>query len=65
MIKHDTTLPPCLAQAVCTTHCVADPRCAHLPDDDLPPWLGERMRNTTHDIHRAAEEAAQDSEDAA
>ena len=36
------------------------------PDrDELPPWLGERMRRTTHDIHRAAAEAAQDTEDTA
>ncbi|MGP1666711.1 MAG: hypothetical protein ACTS5I_12520 [Rhodanobacter sp.] len=40
----------------------------HLPidtDDELPPWLGERMRDTFHDIFRAADEAANDSEDAA
>lgn len=51
----DTTLPPLLATA------------QHLPidtDDELPPWLGERMRNATHDIHRAAFEAALDSKDA-
>jgi hypothetical protein len=32
-------------------------------DDDFPPWLGERMRQTTYDIHRAAAERAQDEED--
>lgn len=65
MHKHDTTLPPCLARgAVCTTHCVADPKCAHLPpDDELPPWLGERVRDITHDIYRTAEEAAADDQE--
>lgn len=50
----DTTLPPLLAAA------------QRLPidtDDDLPPWLGQRMRDTTLHIHRAAAEAAQDSQD--
>jgi len=50
------TLPPPLAAA------------QHLPidtDDDLPPWLGQRMRDATHAIHRAAHEAALDSEDTA
>ena len=50
----DTTLPPPLAAA------------QRLPidtDDDLPPWLGQRMRDTTLHIHRAAAEAAQDSQD--
>jgi hypothetical protein len=50
----DSLLPPCLASA------------QQEPDgdnDELPPWLGERMRDTTHDIHRAAAEAAQDSQD--
>jgi len=51
----DDTLPPHLA------HCVRSP----LPDDDeLPPWLGQRMRDTTHHIiRRAALAAAQDHED--
>jgi hypothetical protein len=45
-------LPPVLA------------RCVHRPelDDELPPWLGERFRDITHDIHRAAFEAQQDEE---
>lgn len=48
-------LPPCLASA------------QHTPtsdDDELPPWLGQRMRDTTHHIHRAAHEAQQDEQDA-
>lgn len=52
----DATLPPTLAAA------------QRLPidtDEELPPWLGERMRDTFHDIFHAAAEAAQDSEDAA
>lgn len=32
-------------------------------DEELPPWLGERIRRTTNDIHRAAYEAEQDSKD--
>lgn len=32
------------------------------PDDELPPWLGERYRDTTHDIHRAVFEAAADED---
>ena len=47
----DTTLPPYVA------------RQQHLPidyDDDLPPWLGERIRDTTYHIHRDAEEASHD-----
>jgi hypothetical protein len=58
MIKHDTTLPPCLAQQQ------REPLAIDY-GDDLPPWLGERMRDTTFHIHRAAIETAQDSEDAA
>lgn len=56
MRTRDTTLPPKLAAA------------QHLPidtDDELPPWLGERMRDTFHDIFHAAADAATDSEDAA
>jgi hypothetical protein len=58
MLKHDTTLPPILAQQ----------QRQPLPidyDDDLPPWLGQRVRDTTFHIHRAAAETAHDSEDAA
>lgn len=55
MIKHDTTLPPCLAQQQ------REPLAIDY-GDDLPPWLGARVRDTTHDIHRAAEEAAADQE---
>lgn len=54
MPKHDTTLPPCLAAA------------QRLPidtDDELPPWLGERMRDTFLDIFQAAHEVAQDKKD--
>ena len=52
MTAHDTTLPPVLA------------RCMRGPDDDeLPPWLGERFRDITHDIHRAAAEAERDTEE--
>lgn len=47
----DVTLPPHLA--ACVTVNQAE-------DDDLPPWLGERMRDITHDIHRAAAERAQE-----
>lgn len=32
------------------------------PDDELPPCLGERLRDITEDIHRAAEEAALEEE---
>lgn len=33
-------------------------------DGELPPWLGERFRDITHDIHRAAiEEAQEEKED--
>ncbi len=55
MNGRDTTLPPPLAAA------------QRLPidtDDELPPWLGQRMRDTTHHIHRAAAEAALDAEEA-
>lgn len=31
---------------------------APVEDDELPPCVGERMRETTYDIHRAAAEAA-------
>ncbi|WP_424682955.1 hypothetical protein [Frateuria sp. YIM B11624] len=31
-------------------------------DDELPPWLGERLRQATHDIYRAEFERAQDEE---
>lgn len=31
-------------------------------DDELPPWLGQRMRDTTHHIHRAAAEVAQEQD---
>lgn len=54
MTGRDTTLPPLLA------HSQRTPRD---DDDELPPWLGQRMRDTTHHIHRAAIEAAQDFED--
>lgn len=33
-----------------------------IDEDELPPWLGERMRDTTHHIHRAAAEAAQEQD---
>jgi hypothetical protein len=36
-----------------------------IDEDELPPWLGQRMRDTTHHIHRAAAEAAQDHQDTA
>lgn len=55
MTAHDTTLPPLLANSQRTP----------LDDDDeLPPWLGQRLRDTTDHIHRAAFEAALDSKDA-
>lgn len=55
MTSLDTTLPPLLARA----------QRAPLDDDDeLPPWLGQRMRDTTHHIHRAAHHAQQDEQDA-
>lgn len=49
----DNTLPPTLAR------CVR----GRADDDELPPWLGERFRDITHDIHRAAADAARDTED--
>lgn len=52
----NNTLPPCLDAA------------QRLPvdtDDELPPWLGERMRDAFHDIFRKAAETAQDQEDPA
>ena len=33
-------------------------------DDELPPWLGERYRDITMDIHRAATETALDERNA-
>lgn len=56
MNAHDSTLPPHLAE--CVTH-------AHLPtepEDDLPPWLGHRMQDVTHTIHRVASEQAQEED---
>lgn len=50
----DSTLPPPLATAQ---------RRPIDTDDELPPWLGQRMRDTTHYIHRAAAEAEQDHPD--
>jgi hypothetical protein len=47
-------LPPTLA--ACTHNAPVD-------DDELPPWLGERMRDVTHHIHHGAREASIDSED--
>jgi hypothetical protein len=32
------------------------------PDDELPPCVGEKFRQTTYDIHRAAREAEQTKE---
>lgn len=32
-------------------------------DDARPVWLGERMRDVTHAIHRTAHEAALDDQD--
>lgn len=58
MPMRDTTLPPCLAQQQRAPLAIDY-------DDDLPPWLGQRVRDTTFHIHRAAIETAQDSEDAA
>jgi hypothetical protein len=52
---HDTALPP---------HLAAAQRAPLDDDDELPPWLGQRMRDATHDLHRAAFEAALDSKDA-
>ena len=52
----DTTLPPALVRSQ-----------RDAPDDDddeLPPWLGQRMRDTTYHIHRAADKATLDSKDA-
>lgn len=34
-------------------------------DDELPPWLGERLRDITLHLHRDAHEASLDSEDTA
>lgn len=31
-------------------------------DEELPPWLGERLRDTIHDIHFAAVEADQETD---
>lgn len=55
MSATDTTLPPQLA------HCMRSP--LPIDDEELPPWLGERVRDTTHHIYRAAAEAAQDQQD--
>lgn len=55
MSARDTTLPPLLARSQ---------RSPLDDDDELPPWLGQRIQDTTHDIHRAAFEAALDSKDA-
>lgn len=34
-------------------------------DDELPPWLVERLRDITHRLQRDAHEASLDSEDTA
>lgn len=57
MTARDTTLPPLLAGC-------QRPAIDGSDDDELPPWLGQRMRDATHHIHRAAHEAALDSKDA-
>ena len=31
-------------------------------DDELPPCVGEKFRQTTYEIHRAAEEAAHEDD---
>jgi len=49
----DTTLPP---------HLAAAQRVPADDDEELPPWLGERMRDTFHDIFHAAADAATDKE---
>ncbi len=57
-MRTDTTLPRCLANS----------QRAPLDDDDeLPRCLAnsQRMRDATHDIHRAAFDAALDSKDTA
>jgi hypothetical protein len=36
-----------------------------IDEDELPPWLGQRMRDTTFHIHRAADEASLDPKDIA
>jgi hypothetical protein len=54
-MAHDTTLPPVLAQ------CMRNP--LHDEDDEVPPCIGERFRDITHDIHRAAFEAQQEAQD--
>ncbi|MGS1014081.1 hypothetical protein ACVCL0_09190 [Rhodanobacter sp. UC4450_H17] len=54
MTARDSTLPPCLANAQ---------RRPLDDEDELPPWLGERHRDTTHHIHLAAHAAALDSKD--
>lgn len=52
-MSHNHALPPALVH------------CQHplpIDDDELPPWLGERIRTTTHDIHQAARAAQQDED---
>jgi hypothetical protein len=50
----DPYLPPSLASRV---HDQRD------DEDDAPPCIGERFRDITHDIHRAAFEAQQEALD--
>lgn len=54
MNGRDSTLPPVLMNSQ---------RASIDTDDELPPWLGQRMRDTTHHIHRAAHEAQQDEQE--
>lgn len=57
----DSRLPSCFATARDTAAIEPDMTAAPHPlidEDEWPPWLGERMRDTTHHIHRAAAEAA-------
>ena len=53
----DAAMPPCLEKQQ------SEPPPGD--DDELPPWLGERMRDAFHDIFRAAADAALDPEDPA
>jgi len=48
-MANDSTLPPSLAAA-------QRQRIDH--EDELPPWLGERLRDATYQIFRSAAEAA-------
>lgn len=48
-------VPHCRLPGACPTCGAGDMQpCRVHEDDELPPCIGERLRDITHDIHRAA-----------